>query len=152
MNNMWIYVVSLVCWSGWLATVAKTLTWTVCANFSTKFFCTSHISRVPDQNANGVSQAWYIVEIHQSGRKPSIYKHHWLLPFLPVSVTLALIIIIIIIMIALKGAIPDFAVSSLCHELSPTCTLKWPGCNCVHILYNTLIAYLVPLGMKGQLS
>ena len=29
------------------------------------------ISRVPDQN--GVSQAWYIVEIHHSGRKPSIY-------------------------------------------------------------------------------
>ena len=31
------------------------------------------IMRVPDQN--GVSQAWYIVEIHHSGRKPSIYIH-----------------------------------------------------------------------------
>ena len=31
----------------------------------------SSISRVPDQN--GVSQAWYIVEIHHSGRKPSIW-------------------------------------------------------------------------------
>ena len=30
----------------------------------------SPISGVPDQN--GVSQAWYIVEIHHSGRKPSI--------------------------------------------------------------------------------
>ena len=30
------------------------------------------ISRVPDQN--GVSQAWYIVEIHHSGQKPSIYE------------------------------------------------------------------------------
>ena len=29
-------------------------------------------SRVPDQN--GVSQAWYIVEIHHSGRKPSKYE------------------------------------------------------------------------------
>ena len=28
------------------------------------------ISRVPDQN--GVSQAWYLVEIHHSGWKPSI--------------------------------------------------------------------------------
>ena len=30
------------------------------------------ISRVPDQN--GVCQAWYIVEIHHSGWKPSIYS------------------------------------------------------------------------------
>ena len=30
------------------------------------------ISRVPDQN--GVSQAWYIVEIYHSGRKPSIFS------------------------------------------------------------------------------
>ena len=29
------------------------------------------ISRVPDQN--GVSQAWYIVEIYRSGRKPLIF-------------------------------------------------------------------------------
>ena len=34
-----------------------------------------HISRVPDQN--GVSQAWYIVEIHHSGREPSIYTKLW---------------------------------------------------------------------------
>ena len=32
--------------------------------------CVSSISRVPDQN--GVSQAWYIEEIHHSGWKPSI--------------------------------------------------------------------------------
>ena len=32
-----------------------------------------HISRVPDQN--GVSQA-YVVEIHHSGRKPSIVRNH----------------------------------------------------------------------------
>ena len=31
-------------------------------------------SRVPDQN--GVSQAWYIVEIHQSGRQPSKYAKY----------------------------------------------------------------------------
>ena len=30
-----------------------------------------HISRVPDQN--GTSQAWYIVEMHHSGREPSIW-------------------------------------------------------------------------------
>ena len=30
---------------------------------------------VPDQN--GVSQAWYIVEIHHSGRKPSIWSCSW---------------------------------------------------------------------------
>ena len=36
------------------------------------------ISRIPDQN--GVSQAWYIVEIHHSGREASNYHHyhyHW---------------------------------------------------------------------------
>ena len=32
-----------------------------------------YISRVLDQN--GVSQAWYIVEIHHSARKPSIYMY-----------------------------------------------------------------------------
>ena len=31
------------------------------------------ISRAPDQN--GVSQAWYIVEVHHSGREPSILLH-----------------------------------------------------------------------------
>ena len=30
-------------------------------------------ARVPDQN--GVSQAWYIAAIHQSGRKPSKCKN-----------------------------------------------------------------------------
>ena len=33
------------------------------------------ISRIPDQN--GVSQAWYRVEIHQFGRKPSKSKASW---------------------------------------------------------------------------
>ena len=32
-------------------------------------------TRVPDQN--GVSQAWYKVEIHHSGRKPSKSNHHF---------------------------------------------------------------------------
>ena len=42
----------------------------------------------------------------------------------------ALIIIITTITIALKGAIRNFfPISSLCCQLSPTCTLKWPGCN-----------------------
>ena len=31
--------------------------------------------------------------------------------------------------------------SSLCHELSPTCTLKWPRRNCVQITCNTFRAY-----------
>ena len=30
-----------------------------------------------------------------------------------------------------------FTISSLCCELSPTRTLKWPRGNCVHIMYNT---------------
>ena len=34
------------------------------------------ISRVPDQK--GASQAWYIVEIHHSGREPSICSSSWL--------------------------------------------------------------------------
>ena len=34
-------------------------------------YCAPQISRVPDQN--GVSQAGYIVEIHHSGREPSIF-------------------------------------------------------------------------------
>ena len=37
------------------------------------------ISRVPDQN--GVSQAWYIVEIRHSGRKPSIYMKNFFFMF-----------------------------------------------------------------------
>ena len=35
-----------------------------------------HISRVPDEN--GASQACYIVEIHHSGREPSISVSHFL--------------------------------------------------------------------------
>ena len=35
--------------------------------------------------------------------------------------------------------------SSLCHELSPTLTLKWPGCNHVQITCNILSAYHVEL-------
>ena len=38
------------------------------------YFKVINISRVPDQN--GVSEAWYIVEIHHSGREPSI----WVVP------------------------------------------------------------------------
>ena len=41
--------------------------------------------------------------------------------------------IIIIIINALKGAI-----SSLCHELSRTRMLKWPGRNCMQIMCSTL--------------
>ena len=39
--------------------------------FGSHVKATINISRVPDQN--GVPQAWFIVEIHHSGRKPSIY-------------------------------------------------------------------------------
>ena len=49
-------------------------------------------------------------------------------------------------------------ISSQRRKLSPTRTLKWPGCNRVQITCNTLSAYhvqvpcYVPLGTKGQLS
>ena len=49
-------------------------------------------------------------------------------------------------------------ISSQRRKLSPTCTLKWPGRNCVQITCNTSSAYhvqvscYVPLGTKGQLS
>ena len=36
-----------------------------------------------------------------------------------------------------------FTISSQRHELSPTRTLKWPGCNHVQITCNTLNAYHV---------
>ena len=36
-----------------------------------------------------------------------------------------------------------FTISSLRRKLSPTCTLKWPGCNCVQITCNTSGAYHV---------
>ena len=50
----------------------------------------------------------------------------------------------IIIIIALKGPVRDFfTISSLCHKLSPTRPLKWPGCNHVQIICNTLSAYHV---------
>ena len=38
--------------------------------------------------------------------------------------------------VAFKGAIQDFLVSSLRHELSPTDTLKWPGGSCLQITCN----------------
>ena len=80
-----------------------------------------YISRIFDQN--GVSLQWYIVEIHHSGWKPSICK-------------------IIIMIIAFKGIIRDyFTISSQCSRLSPTRTLKWPRCNRVQIMCNTLSAY-----------
>ena len=41
---------------------------------------------------------------------------------------------VIIIIIALKGATQDVSISSLRHELSPTCTVKWPGRNPVQQL------------------
>ena len=47
-------------------------------------------------------------------------------------------------------------ISSLRHELSPTRSLKWPGCNRVQIMCNTSSAHhvqhAVPLSTKGQLS
>ena len=64
-----------------------------------------------------------------------------------------------VIIIAFKGAIRDFfTISSQRRELSPTCTLKWPGRNSVQITCNTSSVYhmqvscFVPLGAKGQLS
>ena len=51
-----------------------------------------------------------------------------------------------------------FTIFSQRRELSPTCTLKWPGRNRVQITCNTSNAYhvqvscYVPLGTKGQLS
>ena len=51
-----------------------------------------------------------------------------------------------------------FTISSQRRELSPTCTLKWPGRNSVQITCNTSstyhvqVSYNVPLGTKGQLS
>ena len=50
--------------------------------FAQKLMCSSleakprKIMRVPSQN--GVSQAWHTVEIHHSGREPSIIFHHFL--------------------------------------------------------------------------
>ena len=45
----------------------------------------------------------------------------------------------VIIIIILKVAMWDFfTIPSLRHKLSPTRTLKWPGCNHVQIMCNTL--------------
>ena len=46
-----------------------------CAKGGTTSVSVRYISRVPNQN--GVSQAWYLVEIHHSGRKPSICILHF---------------------------------------------------------------------------
>ena len=52
--------------------------------------------------------------------------------------------IIVMIMVTLKGANQDFfTISSLRHELSPTCLLKWPGRNHDQITRNTSCAYHV---------
>ena len=45
-------------------------------------------------------------------------------------------------MIALKGAIQDFTISSLCRKPSPTCRLKWSGHSRVQITCNTSSAYV----------
>ena len=48
-----------------------------------------------------------------------------------------------------------FTISSLRHKPSPTCTLKWPGHNCVQIAcieHFSRAARCVPCGVKGQLS
>ena len=51
-----------------------------------------------------------------------------------------------------------FTISSQRRELSPTRTLKWPGCNRVQITCNTSSAHhmqvscYVPLGTNGELS
>ena len=52
-----------------------------------------------------------------------------------IIIKIVIILIMMIIIIALKGAI--FTISSLRHKLSPTRTLKWPGCNRVQITCNT---------------
>ena len=38
-------------------------------------------------------------------------------------------------------------ISSLCYELSPTCTLKWPGCNRVRVTCNTSSVFHVQHAM-----
>ena len=46
-----------------------------------------------------------------------------------------------------------FTISSLRHELSPTCSLKWPGCNPLQCIGRFSRAMSrVPHGTKGQLS
>ena len=53
--------------SPWDTTLAL---WLRCPSLERRIWGSISISRVPNQN--GVSQAWYIVEIHHSGREPSI--------------------------------------------------------------------------------
>ena len=76
-----------------------------------------------------------------------------------VVVVVVVVVVIIIIIIAFKGANSRFfTVSSQRRELSPTRTLKWPGCKRVQMTCNTSSAYhvqmscYVPLGTKEQLS
>ena len=72
--------------------------------------------------------------------------------------SLIIIIIIIIINSIQSRNSRFFTISSLRCELSPTCTLKWPGCNCVHMICNASSAnhlqhvILLPCGTKGQLK
>ena len=47
------------------------------------------------------------------------------------------------IMTTLKGAIPDFKISSLRYQLSLSHTLKWPGRNYAKTTRNTSCAYRV---------
>ena len=55
-----------------------------------------------------------------------------------------LIVIVIIVIITFKDAIRDFfTISSQCHKLSPTHTLKWSRRNRVQITCNTSSAYHV---------
>ena len=61
-----------------------------------------------------------------------------------IIVIIITMMIIIIIVIKLKGANRDFffkTIFSLRRELSPTCTLKLPGRDCVQITSKTLSAY-----------
>ena len=55
-------------------------------------------------------------------------------------VQLVMIVIVIIMITALKVQFEICTSSSLCPELSPTCTLKWPECNRVQIMCNTTSA------------
>ena len=58
-----------------------------------------------------------------------------------VVIIIIIIIIVITIIIAFKGAIRDFAISSLRREPSPTRKFKWPGRNRVQITCNAATWY-----------
>ena len=66
-----------------------------------------------------------------------------------ITIIRASFILIIIITMTLKGAIQDFffAIFSLCRELSPLRTLKWPWRNRVQIFGNTSGAFLMQGGV-----